>query len=468
RYGRGEIATADSIFQRTLPLMPAAERCIWTDLGVLLDQAGRNAYADIPCEQRDAINTRIWWLATPMFTEAGNERRAEHFARLVDIRLRSSDDPAERWDWQPTHGGLAIRDMILRYGWPAYSYWAGHFEDVDHYTIYLGIRDTAIINAGIFATAEYPITRVHTIPWWYVIADPWHADDGDWTVSMPIRPDSTPDFGWWPREHAPHAGETLVQLGDKQSAVFRRESDVLLAVATDVRAADLHAAVGDQVQGTLILSPVPDSFVFIPHPSVVGTTVVMQDRMSPTPVVVGMEYRSTRTKAAARTRFAVSPPATLSSMLPGEIAVSEPALIRPTSLGTRAPSDPTIAIPLMLGSATFPHGARVGVYWETYGVHNGETLDVAVRVSQRPPNTPGTQRPTPTTVNSPPTGITVQWREPDPDRAVTAIPGAHPIQARNVSLDLSSLQPGDYEVEVSVARPGTPPVAARREIIILP
>jgi hypothetical protein len=220
----------------------------------------------------------------------------------------------------------------------------------------------------------------------------------------------------------------------------------------------------------LIVSPRPDSFVFTPHRSVVGTTVVMQTQLAASPVVVGMEYRSTQGKAAARTRLGVDPPPPLSASRPGEISVSAPVLLRPSTDGTRPPSSPAAAIPMMLGTTSFPHGSRVGVYWETYGVQSGDTLDVAVRVSQRePPPAPG-QPPAPRTgvTPAPGSGITVQWREPDPNRVVTALGGPHPIQARAISLDLSTLQPGNYTLEVSVARPGGAPVSASRGIFIQP
>ena len=215
-YGRHEIQQADSMFQAAVVLLPAIERCAWTDLGILLDPDGAKAYAKVPCNRRDSVNARIWWLADPLYSEHGNERRAEHYARYVDLKLRSTDTPSERWDLRDRGGGQAVREMLIRYGWPAYSYWAGHYEDQGHFG-YLGITDSATMTAGIFATAEYPLDRAHTIPTWSAITDPWTADGAAWSLTLPLlAKTSVVDVNWWPHEHTVHAAGPLVQLTDYQ------------------------------------------------------------------------------------------------------------------------------------------------------------------------------------------------------------------------------------------------------------
>ena len=153
--------------------MPPAQRCTWTDLGVLLDRRGaRGVSAKIACDRRDPINAKIWWLADPLYSEPANERRVEHYARQVMISIRSVITPSERYDWRDARGGRAIREMLIRYGWPAFSAWAGRDEDHSHY-LYLGTADSTTLNGGLFTTNEYTMPRAHTVPAWTAILDPF-------------------------------------------------------------------------------------------------------------------------------------------------------------------------------------------------------------------------------------------------------------------------------------------------------
>jgi hypothetical protein len=157
-------------------------------------------------------------------------------------------------------------------------------------------------------------------------------------------------------------------------------------------------------------------------------------------------------------------------MLAGEIAISPPVLLRAPADGQTPETNPAEALDLMFGSTVFSTMGRVGVYWETYGVDKGDTVDVTLRVAplRAPQGLLHRLGARLGIVASDPGGIAVTWREPSPERAVTTFPGAHPIQARNVTLDLSRLAPGDYTLAVSVARPAGVPVSAVRDFTILP
>ena len=470
RYGRGQVPLADSIFQAAVVRLPGIERCEWTDLAVLLGSDGAKAYEKIPCHDRDSVNARIWWLTTPMYTESGNERRAEHYAREVDLKLRETDVPAQRWDMRDREGGQAVREMLIRYGWPAYSYWAGHYEDAGHFG-YLGVFDSTTMAAGIFATAEYPLNRFHTVPSWTAIEDPWHAADSAWSLDIPLLPKtSVMDVTWWPQEHAVHAAGPLVQLSDVQSALLRRDSTIALAVATEPQPRLLRRPSGDTIAAALIVSSGPDSIRVQRARAVVGATAVMRTTIASAPEIVGVEYPQGGGRPSVRTRFGVVPPPTLREMAPHAVAISPPVLLRAPEAGATPETDPDRALDLMFGATTFSTMGRVGVYWETYGVGAGDTVDVAVHISPRlPPR--GVLRRVVSRLGigaPPPGGVSGGWREPSPGRLVTTIPGAHPIQARNVTLDLSRLAPGPYAIAVSVARPGEAPISATREFVILP
>src|SRR5205085_7580928 len=104
-YAAHEVSVADRSFQEAIAQAPDSVRCVWTDLGVLFSQERESGtpemglYEKTPCGPgRDATNRIVWWLADPLYTEPANERRAEHYSRLVMIVLRSATPAvSERW-----------------------------------------------------------------------------------------------------------------------------------------------------------------------------------------------------------------------------------------------------------------------------------------------------------------------------------------------------------------------------------
>src|SRR3989475_6925738 len=93
--------------------MPAEERCQWSDLSSLLDGDLRKRYRALPCAERDRLGARLWWLARPLLSQTGNDRRSEHFARLAVVRLMREARTAYGLSW-----GGDLTEITLRYGWP--------------------------------------------------------------------------------------------------------------------------------------------------------------------------------------------------------------------------------------------------------------------------------------------------------------------------------------------------------------
>src|SRR5205823_8230175 len=180
RHVDGDVVRADSLFEASLGFMRLTERCDWANLEVLFDDESAKAYRAIPCARRDSVNARVWWLSDPLYTEPGNERRAEHFARMVMITLREAVEPSERWNWSELEGGNALRVMLLRYGWPTFAWWAGPVEDRGHYG-YLGVLGKDTQRLGVFTTEEYSPLRYDAVPDWPAIASPRTATSSMWS-----------------------------------------------------------------------------------------------------------------------------------------------------------------------------------------------------------------------------------------------------------------------------------------------
>ncbi|MBI4520421.1 MAG: hypothetical protein HY701_06265, partial [Gemmatimonadetes bacterium] len=109
-----EYEQADSAFAAALRLAPAEERHDWTDVSVLLERGASGRYRRLSEAERGRFEERFWWLADPLYLMSGNERRTEHFSRLVMDRIQ--DDARSPfgvpWGWD-------LREIVLRYGWPA-------------------------------------------------------------------------------------------------------------------------------------------------------------------------------------------------------------------------------------------------------------------------------------------------------------------------------------------------------------
>jgi hypothetical protein len=156
-------------------------------------------------------------------------------------------------------------------------------------------------------------------------------------------------------------------------------------------------------------------------------------------------------------------------MRPGEIAVSDPLLFQPSDGTEPLPDGPDAAIARMLTTTRLRGVRRLGLYWESYGVAAGDTVDVAVRLERR--DGTGLLRRLAARLHmlSERDGaVAVRWREPQPGRAAArVIDGPVPVQSRSLVLDVSGLPPGSYWLDVSVARPDQPAAAqGRRELVI--
>src|SRR2546426_5521256 len=93
----GDYAGADSAYRIALRDMPRDERCRWTDVSLLLDGELARRYRRLPCDERGAFEERLWWLAQPLYSLSGNDRRSEHLARATMARIeQDARSPLDR------------------------------------------------------------------------------------------------------------------------------------------------------------------------------------------------------------------------------------------------------------------------------------------------------------------------------------------------------------------------------------
>jgi len=440
----GVHAAADSTFAVAMRAMPAAERCAWADVAVLLEPEARERYSATPCAERSAFEERLWWLADPLYREPGNERRAEHFARKVMARLRQDWRHDERLHWHEEHGGGAVAEMVVRYGWPTQFYWGGFAADTGHASYLLAIvADTS----APYVVAEYTAGRLHTLPAARALDAPLRATPRDWQLRAP-----TSDLFWWPREHWAREAGPIATLPAGQHVLFRRSDAARVAWGTALDAKALARPRGQAVQADFFHSTGPTNVVRMgTFAGVVGRGLRFHAPLPSDSGLVALEIGHDSLGPAARTRFGLHAPATLRE-LGVEPALSPPLLFDPSG------SPPNLldldgAVARMLLSTELERPRRVGVYWESYGFIATDTLDLEVRLTRQDEAGITTRivdffRPGP---GPDPGTVSLRWRElPGVHRARYDSDEGVAVAMRNITLELSALPRSTYTLAVAV------------------
>lgn len=465
-HRRGDIPAADAAFARAYATIPPATRCRWNDLRPLLDDAARAEYARFSCDARDSVNARMWWLADPLWSVPGNDRRTEQFARSITIELHAATERDSRWDWAPVGGGDALAEMVTRYGWPTYAHTGDRMRRVytpprsapkyGHSLLYrptpkgkpLADPVARPLGVGLKAGFEYSLGRAHVLPAWPLLLNPFGATNADWDITAPVG-EWDHSFTWWPREHYMPLNP-LIRFSVQQTAFLRRDDHALLAFSTPLSNTDLGRAFGDSVTARFVVTAQPDSFDIRGEQRVAITDrVVYLERVPRGASMIGVELPwQSAVSTGARTRFGIQAPAPLRDMPAGWTGISEPiVLVAPTD-GGALPVFADSAIARMAGSTTFlPTTRSIGVYWETYGFAPTDSVDVSVAVRG-------------------PGSMSVSWKEPSPERITRTIAGTVPIQMRSVVLSIAALPAGTYQLDIAVKRPGTEGVRSSRPFVV--
>jgi hypothetical protein len=324
-----EIPAADSAFNRALATMPAAEKCRWTDVTPLLDPAFRSRFKKVGCGKNENIAERLWWLADPFWSQPGNDRRTEHYARHTMAKIQEPARNAYNISWAND-----LREMVVRYGWA--RYWTrGHASALS--------RNDAPVS-GHEATPNYHFVPVSlttdTVP----------------KVKFDIDLDESSE------RYSSVIAKRVFEI-QPQVAVFRRGDSAKVVVAYDVALRRELDSI--PVWGSLALAPDENSPIVSSLDSAdrKGALSVM---VTPRSYVVSLEAIDTvahRGAAWSRSVLQITP------LKPGDVAVSDPLLFDPddSEIG-----DLEAAMRRALGSNTIKRG-KVGLYWEIYGLSQSDS-----------------------------------------------------------------------------------------------
>lgn len=424
----GRYAASDSAWSRALAGMDERQRCEWRDLKLVLDDNLLREYREMGCAQREAFERRVWWLARPMLSLAGNDARTEFLSRRLYTSFVEDAPSVYAMGFDADE-----RELLLRYGWPrAWSY----------HDVYVSGRGSQKVITGHEPTPAPPMLPVAA------------------TVRNPALSDSV---GWRGKglpgvraRYAPDVARRLLPLMH-QSAIFRRGDSALVVMAYDVsgdRALAGAAAAPGEMTAALVLTKGEESdatIVRLPTPGVRGTISALT---SWGPMLMSAEVGARRQQVLARARYGMR-----ATDSPGSrVSVSDLLLFDPYDGMPRTLDD---VIPHARASQVVPEGAKVGIYWETYNTNpGGEGIQVSITVAPEDQDEGGWMR----------RGLTALRlvREVQP---VTV--GMSDVSARGrgytpraVVVDLATLKPGRYLMQLEIVAEGTIPVRGERVLTV--
>lgn len=422
----GRYAEAESRWDSTVALMPPPLRCLWTDVGLYLDDDARRMYSRNGCgsAEREAHTDRIWWLARPRYAMRGNDARSEHFARLTYAEFLRAAPSAYMFGFDEDE-----RELLLRFGWAR------------QWSRAPGLPGPRGAEPGIMIIGHDPTPAYRYIPPNYVINSPLTSDSTDWAVQLP------PVVA---RYQPPYA-KRLYMLEHQQS-LFRRGDTALVVLAYDVR--KVAALAGATLEAGLVAAPatVADAGVTIqPNAPARGTLIA---RAPWGPLLMSAEVGAADSSVLVRARYGIRPPlATGVRVSLSDLLFYQPYGEFPTSVEQ--------ALPHAIPTQRVTRGQKIGVFWETYGTDPaGEMISILLTVAPETDEAGAFTRAARALRLS---------RQSEPVSI-----GAQDVSARGSSrtsraleLDISSLRTGEYLVQLEIGVAGQYTVRADRRLVIV-
>ncbi len=417
RHVGGDFAAADSLYAAALADMPDDERCGWSDISPLLEGQVAGRYRQLDCAGRAAFEARWWWLAQPLYSLGGNDRRTEHFARRTMVRIEQGRRTPFGLYWDDD-----LRDVLLRYGWP--TFWTRNPP-----TSLLAGSDPVV-------TGHEASPAFHFVPGARALDDPGSAQPEDWSLDTRNARE---------RYAPPYA--TAFGYLDHQAAVFRRGDTCVVVAAYDLSDDTLFA---DRPVTTALALAADERVIALARDSGLAAGARTLAATAPCgPLVVSLEATARRERHAARARYGMTPPRPDGRPALSDLLLFDPPDSLPTSLDA--------AIPHALGSTRGLAARTLGVFWELYGLDPAQGA-VTVSLTMTRQGSGWLRR----TVESlglaaPRRDVQLRWEE---------VPEVPLVTPRALAVDLSGLAPGRYVIEVSVTPASGETLTARREVAI--
>ena len=419
-HAASDFAGADSAFSAALAAMDEAERCRWTDITLLLEGVARERYEKLSCTERASFERTFWALSRPLHLLPANDLRTEHLARLTMTELQRAARSPHHLRW-----GDDMHELMVRYGWA--KRWSREAPSL-----------SLAHQSDVSVVGYEPTPTFDFVPAAEVLVSLTSAHQGSWELRDPLArtryaPEYVRSFGALPY----------------QVALFRRGDSTVVVAGFDVRGDSAFAR--DTMDAALAAARVtaPESAAVVVRRAGARTGALRLDVPWDT-LLVTVEARDSAASRVARTKLVARHPVPRAG---ARVRMSDILLFDgPDSL----PANLEEAIARARGALRVRASEPVGVFWETYGVDSrGETLSYTLTVSQV--GTPWYRRAAERAgIVDRRAPVRMKWDEP------SARPGAE--RARALAVDLATLTPGRYRLELTLEAEGQPGMTVSREI----
>jgi hypothetical protein len=384
--------------------MPPDRKCHWLNLAPLLDDDIRKPYRKLSCAEREAADARIWWVSDPLFMVPGNERRTEHFSRVLQTELQENSANTYGMSWS---GDIA--ELILRFGWAE--------------------KWTQEPSPALYSGGPPRITGHEREPGFHFFLTQPPPQQTEQILDSLFELHQDP-----PREqYAPPYAKRFVRL-DAQVARFRRGDSTLVVAAYDVSRDTVFGR--KPLIAALAASADDSASRLISRPSAPAQNVITM--MSPFKTqLIGVELLTADSSGAARWRSGF-----------GEIPLDSTRISVSDILfvdgAPSLPSDLAEAIPLAHGGTWFRRDRKIGLFWELYGRAPADSLPISLTLT---PMDDGFFRRAFRVLRIAPrqTPLNIRWQ----DNGAAGV-----LSARAVMLDLSLVPAGKYSVKLEVGGQG--------------
>ena len=412
----GDYLGAEAALDSAVSILPRDVRCAWTDIGYMLEGDLAKRYRELGCDGRADLERRIWWLADPMFSLPGNDRRTEHFARAVmDVIQRDSRNaPGMRW-------GPDSREILMRYGWPVF--WT---------------LEPAPANSNMSLPS---VTEHQRTPSFHFFPIVRHPDS--LAALRPVRFNT--DQRKARERYSPRYAESLVAI-DPQIARFVRGDSVLLVAGYDISGDTAFRS--DTVRAAIVVTNVAKGEPASGVTAAARRRAALAMKAAPGLSLVGVEIISPDSRQVARSRI----PIELEAPDRGRVSVSD-VLLFETEGGLADTMEE--AMKRMLGSSRVAGDRKLGLFWEIYDLHAaGTQLPVALTLTRLKGGTMERMLQTLGIVDNP-TPVSIRWTETPANIAVSP---------RSIVIDLSLIPKGRYELRLAIG-PDDRPLALSQRVV---
>jgi hypothetical protein len=441
-YLKGDFTAAHATWERVWRALSPAQLC---QLFATQELAPGGAEGDVetPCDERWVLDSDIWWLAKPLFSDSLNYRFLEQVARLIRSDLVADLPRDIHGDLRPEVGGDAVRRMRLRYGWPTHVFWGGKGHDAEHES-YLRERVGWPRYPGPpYTSPEYSRDAVSTMPTVASARTPYTIRDEDFFVDP--QPNRSGDVAW-PHEFFMHPNGIIMGIRAQQRALLRRDHGAVLVIAATLPAPPSATSPESRVPLRLYSSVASDSLQLLNETFTSWGSRAFVSGLVRRPTVIGLEVpRGGARIAGARSRFGIARVPTHANTTVS-CGLSEPILLDASALSGSATRDLAEG---MLSDTRLHRPTKLGLLWESYGVRVGDSVTISVRVTGLTDRDGlGRVAQSLRILDREGVAIAVSWREPAPERHVEVIEGSVVTLSRQLTLDVSSLRGGSYGVQI--------------------